>query len=658
MDIFSFLARIQVSRSFQSDQSKARFLDNQQVEKGSDRSTAIEISPGAGFVQFGGPAEDAYYSELYTKIDHYTIDFDPIFCAVANHALLELTYQTRHLADHRGPECFVFEGLKEEFPIVVANNNIIMCANVVAEDAGRFQLPEWAALNQDVLQHQEGLLVKCRKSEVRPALEMNGKTRVGVIAQRIPPNGSYDFPAEYNELSSFVDEYTTYIFQGRADRIAKLFRTKSSGMDHFECRFKLYRVEGEECDQAIAVVRGGKEMPCFSISDYISFDAQCLFTEAASTDDGRGGKLIRYKQSEPIEVKLPFGVFGSAPLTDEIRRNISREGDLVHDVVVIENGYMIPVDEPQCSTYLHFNPKGYIFNNCGNEPSVAQRSSIWQQGQVTELGECSSHLSFDKIIEVGGTAMPLTFTPHVHEWFSHFIIQCLPRVLIAKELGLKNVKYIVPENLRKKQFSMLHAAGISENQIVKLPPNTGVRADCLVVPRTWRLAFSAFTIGIYDEIAHSLGIRTTARDKKLLISRESRKTWRNMLNYSTVRDSLVENFGFEVIRPETLSLHDEVELYRRANVIVGAEGAGLYGAVYSQPGASIISISDEDYAMPIMGSIASMRDLHLGYVFGESFQSRLDLRRRLGGGHTDYVISPSEVVRGVNAAMQLQGVPS
>lgn len=654
MDLFSFLARIRIEQPAGFDQVTD---SSQAIEAQPSKASHTTVSEAA-VIRLGGAAEDAHYTETFAALDQQGVDFDPIFCAVANHALLELTYQTRFLADPRGPECFLFEGIWDEFPIATANNNIILCANVVEQDAGRFPLPEWVTATQDVLQHQEGLLVKCRRSELRPALEMNGRTRVGVIAQKIPEQGLHQFPAEYAELSSFVDEYTTYIFHGSADRIAKIARSLAGGDNEFECRFKIYRLTCDDHDKAIAIVRGGAQMPQFEISGMTSFDGPCLFRAADSSDDGSGGRLLRYRESEAIDVKLPFGVFGTTPLTNEIRRNISSEGGLVHDVVFIENGHMIPVNEPQCSTYLHFSPNGNIFTNCGNEPTVAQRSSIWRQGQPNERDECSSYLRFEKIVEVSGTAMPLTFTPHVHEWFSHFIIQCLPRLLLAKELGIKDLKYIVPQGLRKKQFDMLQAAGVRNEQIVRVAPDAGVKADCLVVPRTWRLAFSAFTIGIYDQIVQTLGLTKAPKDKRFIISRESRKTWRNMLNYNAVREGLVEKYGFEVVRPETLSLYDEIDLYRRADVIVGAEGAGLYGAVYSQPGAAVISISDEDYAMPIMGSIASMRDLHLGYVFGESFQSRLDLNRRLGGGHTDYVVSPLEVLRGVDAAMQLNRNPA
>lgn len=654
MDIFSFLARIRIEQPDAAIQSASSTRDSDSARL----MNTEKLSTDPTVIRLGGPGEDAHYTETFTALDQQGVSFDPVFCALANHALLELTYQTRFLADPRGSECFLFEGDRNEFPIVTANNNIILCANVVEEDAGRFPLPEWAAATQEVLQHQEGLLVKCRRSELRPALEMNGKSRVGVIVQKIPEQGSHNFPAEYTGLSSFVDEYTTYIFQGSVNRIAKLAKSIAANDDGFECRFKIYRLTGDDCDRAIAVVRGGTQILRFEISNHVSFNAPCLFRAAESTDDGSGGRLVRYRESESIDVKLPFGVFGSAPLTDEIRRNISSDSELVHDVVFIENGYLISVNEPRCSTYLHFSPKGDIFTNCGNEVAVSQQSSIWLQGQVNERGECSSHIRFDKILEVSGTAMPLTFTPHVHEWFSHFIIQCLPRLLLAKELGIKDIKYIVPQGLRKKQFDMLRAAGVGEEQIVRVAPDAGVKADCLVVPRTWRLAFSAFTIGIYDQIVHTLGLTQAPKDKKFLISRESRKTWRNMLNYNAVREGLVQKYGFEVVRPETLSLYDEIDLYRRADIIVGAEGAGLYGAVYSQPGAAVISISDEDYAMPIMGSIASMRDLHLGYVFGESFQSRLDLKRRLGGGHTDYVVSPADVLRAVDAAMQLNRTPS
>jgi hypothetical protein len=49
--------------------------------------------------------------------------------------------------------------------------------------------------------------------------------------------------------------------------------------------------------------------------------------------------------------------------------------------------------------------------------------------------------------------------------------------------------------------------------------------------------------------------------------------------------------------------------------------------------------------MPILGTIAKIRDFSLYHVFGESFRADSDLRRRLPYGHCDFAVDPVEVDR-------------
>ena len=118
-----------------------------------------------------------------------------------------------------------------------------------------------------------------------------------------------------------------------------------------------------------------------------------------------------------------------------------------------------------------------------------------------------------------------------------------------------------------------------------------------------------------------------------------------MLTYPAVAQMLKERYGFEEVRPEHLSLDEEIHLYRDARMVIGAEGAGLYSAVYAQPGATYVSVGDEDYIMPVLGSAASVRGFDVAYVFGESLRADSDVRRRLPTGHADYMVDPATVAK-------------
>jgi capsular polysaccharide biosynthesis protein len=127
--------------------------------------------------------------------------------------------------------------------------------------------------------------------------------------------------------------------------------------------------------------------------------------------------------------------------------------------------------------------------------------------------------------------------------------------------------------------------------------------------------------------------------------------WRNMLTYDAVKDLLVNKYGFEVVKPEDLSLEQEIRIFRDAAVIVGAEGAGLYAACYSRQGQLFISISDEDYVMGILASATSGRGSDIAYCLGESYRADSDVARRKSYGHSEFSVAPSLVEKLLDVAL-------
>lgn len=66
----------------------------------------------------------------------------------------------------------------------------------------------------------------------------------------------------------------------------------------------------------------------------------------------------------------------------------------------------------------------------------------------------------------------------------------------------------------------------------------------------------------------------------LLISREDADS-RRIVNLETVADAL-DPFGFEMIVPGRLSFDEQVRRFSRANLIIGAHGAGMINSIYAR----------------------------------------------------------------------------
>ena len=367
-------------------------------------------------------------------------------------------------------------------------------------------------------------------------------------------------------------------------------------------------------------------------------------------------ELIYYRSSleknaEIVKIKRPSVVIADAPLPDEARSRISADQPFPHVAYGFPNGAIAASIDAFHATYMHFDGEGRLLDDVG-ECSNLENTPAYKNRTVDANGVGRVTVKFEHHLHVTGKAMPLAFTPTMHHFHSHFLLQCFPRILILRDLGIE-ASILVAGDLRRKQREMLNLVGIRDEQIIPIPDNSIVSADYLVVPQPWPLAFSPYTLRIYNELAGKFAGGVVNSDRRVLISREQRTSWRNLHTYRAIQDRLISQYGFEVVRPELLSLAQEIDIYRTAVIVIGAEGAGLYSGVYGGPGQTYLAIGDQDYIMPVLGSAATAKGFDVGYVFGESFRADTDVDRRVPAGHADFAVDPDSVASLVERVLGL-----
>ena len=618
-------------------------------------------------LKFGGDAADSYFTTLLTIIRRDVQHIDAFLATVLNSVVLQLNFQTRLSIDGviGQTEAVIFEGTAEYFPVAMVNGNHVFgihVTNLVQNDA---TLPGWGARHPE-LDLREPHLRCAIPNDVSGLMAAAGRDRVGALLIVDPASGVGEFRINqrYAYLADKVSRHTIYCLSGTPEQILKTARGFAERYPDCIVRTRVYvRRQGAElARRAVLICENVPELPDVMVS---AGDWRRLTFVEATPKQGRihpsvdvvnyfGGETDRVEllenkevgRWEPCPIRRPALLSSSAPLPLEARSRISDDTEIYHTLVGIEGGMLIPSEGPGHATYIHATGNGEVLLDLGDERRRIEASPIYRNATLDAAGQLTGRIEADSIMHVDGDAIPLAFTPNLHQWHSHFIIQCLPRIQIIRDLA-SNAAVLVSEKLRPKQFEMLEILGIPSERIVGIPSGKIVQADRLFVPRAWRLAFSRYTTAIYQDLVDHFHCDPLSPRRRILISRESRKTWRNLLNYETVRQLLVDQYGFEEIAPEQLTLEEEVKLYNSAEVIVGAEGAGLYGSVFASRGSTVISICDEDYAMPILGTLAYQRDFDVGYVFGESMRADTDLARRLPWGHADFVVDPRRVEEAV-----------
>ena len=625
--------------------------------------------------RFGGAAQDSYFTTFLSVVRAFDPTFDVLLAATLNSIVLQMNFQTRLSIDGvMGPaEAVLYEGAAELYPILMTHGNTTLGVHISTK-SGEGWLPAWANAHPALEVNQEHAL---RMTPENYALHLDacGRSRIGAIMLALPGLdwGDISFGHRYAAIAHKFSRHTICCIAGTAEMTLAVARQLNERYPDVRFSLRLYaRKIGNASEyRGIIVASGFAELPDIVIEP--GARRMCSFVEAAPKDaellpsvelvDYFSGRFdrIEYRQDEagvtqaigrwePAEIRRPWLLSSSAPLPEEARGRISDDTEIFHSLARLKGGFLIPSDGPGHSIYVHATGEGEVITDYGDEMRRILETPIFQNVKLGEDGINRAQLKADRILRVRGGAMPLTFTPTLHKWHSHFMIQCLPRVRIARDLQ-DDIKFLVPEDLRSKQLEMLAALGYPEDRIVRMPAGAIIQAEELIVPRAWRLAFTSYTADIYRELGEQYLGKGRSGPRRLLISRESRKSWRNMLNYESVKSLLIDDYGFEVAAPERLSLADEISLYAGADIVVGAEGAGMYGAAFSRPGSVYLTLCDEDYVMPILGTLAHVRDIDVGYVFGESMRADADLPRRLPFGHADFVLDVERVEQAVKAAI-------
>jgi capsular polysaccharide biosynthesis protein len=118
-----------------------------------------------------------------------------------------------------------------------------------------------------------------------------------------------------------------------------------------------------------------------------------------------------------------------------------------------------------------------------------------------------------------------------------------------------------------------------------VPAHTWIHVDRFVLPsylsgRCNGYLHENYYAEIRRRITRGLGLEESAQPELRLYLSRSTARRRRVANENALRH-LLGQYGFIEIRPETLSMREQVSLFQRAEVIVGPHGAALGGIVFA-----------------------------------------------------------------------------
>lgn len=208
------------------------------------------------------------------------------------------------------------------------------------------------------------------------------------------------------------------------------------------------------------------------------------------------------------------------------------------------------------------------------------------------------------------------FLGSIHPHFGHVMLEGLARVWACDEFisAHPQGRLIVYEpQVPEFALTLLALAGVDPARLLCLSgpvvverlhvPDIAYRSHRWISPRqvaTWR--------GIGDRVAEG------ARSERVYLSRRGAPS--RVLVQEAEIETLFADAGFRIVRPETLTMTDQIRLARQADVIAGCVGSQMYLAAFQPAGGRTLVMAPSNFFLADDALIASGMEHRLAVAFG------------------------------------------
>jgi len=229
----------------------------------------------------------------------------------------------------------------------------------------------------------------------------------------------------------------------------------------------------------------------------------------------------------------------------------------------------------------------------GNEGAIFTDKSLYVLNSVypTSINTTLPKRNFSELVTI------------VQKWgygYGHWVPEALSRLLqFMEDTNKRNVKILTWESSFIRQF--LHLIGIKDSQIIPFNNNTIYTADKLYVPTPVYCGNPHKNALLrINETFKTLGKKSDSK-VNILISRENAAT-RRLEDFNKLYDVLSQTFPeHEWVIFESLSPKETIELFSRANLVVGTHGGGLTNTVFCPPTTKVVElmpVKDDTHLRP------------------------------------------------------------
>ncbi len=183
------------------------------------------------------------------------------------------------------------------------------------------------------------------------------------------------------------------------------------------------------------------------------------------------------------------------------------------------------------------------------------------------------------------------------ENYFHFMFDVLPKLwLIESKIKFEDIDYFLLNKKIDWQIKILKKIGISSNKILTAKQYRHIEATRIIsVTHPWYLegyiqeqVYNIPSWIIYELRAHFLKKKKSNEKLKIFIDRSDSRFKHCKIMNNNELISFLEKRHFQIVKPENLSLNEQIDIFNNAKIIVGAHGAALTNIIFCEKKTNII----------------------------------------------------------------------
>ena len=238
------------------------------------------------------------------------------------------------------------------------------------------------------------------------------------------------------------------------------------------------------------------------------------------------------------------------------------------------------------------DPEGRVFRATVNGATYVTPTLEALPG-VTRAGDVSWFAPPDDVAHWGSASIFVPWGARFN--YGHFLLDALPGLTLLADQGLLQRFPAISPRLEPWQRELLDLL-LTPGETLEEVDDPLVWVDDLLFCSTMDHFLhqpNAPINRVRQRILAALPAAPAAANRRVYLSRRSQGK-RRMVNEAALEAALQDR-GFLIAEPERLSVADQIELFRSAEVVVAATGAALANVLFMQPAAKLFEIQPVNY---------------------------------------------------------------